>query len=70
VRAPGSRTPLLPGWGALTGTYHTGGRMTFALPVSRHTSVKLYASTGVSTRTSSNFDMVGIYVQYRWGRGL
>jgi len=50
--------------------YYTGGRTTFALPVSRHTSVKFYASNGVSTRTGSNFDMVGVYVQYCWGRGL
>ena len=31
-----------------------------ALPVNRHTSVKLYGSTGVSTRTGSDFDAVGI----------
>jgi hypothetical protein len=38
--------------------------------VNRHTSVKLYGSTGVSTRTGSDFDAVGIVVQYRWGAGL
>ena len=43
---------------------------TFALPVNRHNSVKLYASTGVSTRTGSDFDVVGIAWQYRWGGGL
>jgi hypothetical protein len=43
---------------------------TVALPVNRHTSFKLYASTGVSTRTGSNFDAVGIAWQYRWGGGL
>jgi hypothetical protein len=43
--------------------------LTFALPVNRHNSVKLYASTGVSTRTGSNFDAVGIAWQYRWGGG-
>jgi hypothetical protein len=36
----------------------------------RHNSVKLYASTGVSTRTGSNFDTVGIAWQYRWGGGF
>jgi hypothetical protein len=41
-----------------------------ALPVDRHNSVKLYASTGVSTRTGSDFDAVGIAWQYRWGGGL
>jgi hypothetical protein len=43
---------------------------TVALPVNRHTAVKLYGSTGVSTRTGSDFDAVGIAVQYRWGGGL
>ena len=44
--------------------------VTMALPVNRYTSVKLYASTGVSTRTGSDFDAVGIAWQYRWGGGL
>jgi hypothetical protein len=44
--------------------------VTMALPVNRYTSVKLYASTGVSTRTGSDFDVVGIAWQYRWGGGL
>ena len=43
---------------------------TLALPVSRHHSVKLYGSTGVSTRTGSDFDAAGIAWQYRWGGGL
>jgi hypothetical protein len=43
---------------------------TIALPVNRYHSVKLYASTGVSTRTGSDFDAVGIAWQYRWGGGL
>jgi hypothetical protein len=43
--------------------------VTVALPVNRHTSVKLYGSTGVSTRTGSDFDAVGILVRYRWGGG-
>ena len=44
--------------------------VTVALPVNRHTSVKLYGSTGVSTRTGSNFNAGGIVLQYRWGGGL
>ncbi len=44
--------------------------ITVALPVDRHHSVKLYASTGVSTRTGSDFDAIGIAWQYRWGGGL
>ena len=43
---------------------------TVALPVSRHHSIKLYASHGVSTRTGSDFDTVGMAWQFRWGGGL
>jgi Putative MetA-pathway of phenol degradation len=43
---------------------------TIALPVNRYNSVKFYASTGVSTRTGSDFNAVGIAWQYRWGGGL
>ena len=43
---------------------------TVALPVSRHHSIKLYASTGASTRTGSDFDTVGMAWQFRWGGGL
>jgi hypothetical protein len=44
--------------------------LTVALPVNRHNSLKLYASTGVFTRTGSDFDTVGVAWQYRWGGGL
>jgi hypothetical protein len=44
--------------------------VTVALPVNRYTSIKLYGSTGVSTRTGSNFNAGGIVLQYRWGGGL
>ncbi len=44
--------------------------LTLALPVNKHNSVKLYGSTGVSTRTGSDFDAVGLAWQYRWGGGL
>jgi hypothetical protein len=75
-------------WGAVDGTYYTGGRTTLdgvegddlqkntrvgatlSLPVTRRHSLKLSASTGVSTRTGSDFDAVGIAWQYRWGGGL
>ena len=43
---------------------------TVALPVNRYTSIKLYGSTGVSTRTGSDFNAGGIVWQYRWGGGL
>jgi hypothetical protein len=43
---------------------------TLALPLSLHNSLKLYYSTGVSTRTGSDFDLIGVIWQYRWGGGL
>ncbi|HBJ86458.1 MAG TPA: transporter [Verrucomicrobiales bacterium] len=43
--------------------------VTVALPVDRHNAVKLNASTGTSTRTGSDFNLVGIAWQYRWGAG-
>jgi hypothetical protein len=43
---------------------------TFVLPVNRHNSIKLYVSTGLSTRTGSDFTTGGIAWQYRWGGGL
>jgi hypothetical protein len=44
--------------------------VTVALPVHRYLSVKLYGSTGVSTRTGSDFTAGGLFFQYRWGGGL
>jgi Putative MetA-pathway of phenol degradation len=44
--------------------------LTFTLPINRNNSLKLYANTGVSTRTGSDFDALGIAWQYRWGGGL
>jgi hypothetical protein len=43
---------------------------TLALPVSLRQSLKLYASTGVYTRTGENYNLVGVAWQYRWGGGL
>ena len=43
---------------------------TVALPVNRQNSVKLYFSTGVSTRAGTDFDAAGIVWQYRFGGGL
>lgn len=57
---------LIAGYG-----YAEGGLVTNpALPVDRHHSVKLYASTGVSTRIGTDSDTIGIAWQYRWGGGL
>jgi hypothetical protein len=44
--------------------------LTLTLPVNRYNSVKLYGSTGVYTKTGSDFDLVGIAWQFRWGGGL
>ena len=41
-----------------------------ALPVNRNNSIKFNASTGVSTRTGSDYNLFGVYWQYRWGDGL
>lgn len=44
--------------------------VTVGLPVNRNNSIKLYGSTGVSTRSGSEFDLVGAVWQCRWGNGL
>jgi hypothetical protein len=44
--------------------------LTLALPIDRHYSVKLNASSGISTRTGTSFDILGLVLQYRWGAGL
>jgi hypothetical protein len=44
--------------------------LTAALSMSRHHSIKLNGSTGVYSRTDSNFWAVGIAWQYRWGGGI
>jgi len=43
---------------------------TLSLPVNKKHSVKLYFSSGVSTRTGSDFDTYGLAWQYRWGGGI
>jgi hypothetical protein len=48
----------------------TRAGLTVAVPVNRRHSVKLYGSTGTSSRTGSNFDVVGVAWQYRWGGGF
>jgi hypothetical protein len=44
--------------------------LTFALPLNLHHSLKFTFSTGVSTRTGTDFTSVGVFWQYRWGGGL
>lgn len=43
---------------------------TLALSVTRHHSIKLYASKAIVTRFGGDFDTIGMAFQYRWGGGL
>jgi hypothetical protein len=44
--------------------------LTFSIPLGRQQSLKLYASTGASTRVGGDWDAFGIAWQVRWGGGL
>ena len=44
--------------------------LTVAVPLGIHHSVKVNMSTGVSTRTGSDYDIAGLIWQYRWGKGI
>ena len=41
--------------------------LTVVLPVNRQNSLKIYASSGVTTRAGGDFDAVGAAWQYHWG---
>ena len=43
--------------------------ITIALPLGRHFALRLYGSSGVYTRTGTNFDAAGLALTYRWGGG-
>jgi Putative MetA-pathway of phenol degradation len=43
---------------------------TFAYSLARHNSIKLYFSSGLASRTGTDFRIFGIAWQYRWGAGL
>ncbi|MGE5089947.1 MAG: transporter [Candidatus Levyibacteriota bacterium] len=43
---------------------------TAAFPIDARSSLKVYASSGVSARTGNNFDLFGVAWQYRWGAGM
>ena len=43
--------------------------MTVALSLDRQNSIKFNGSTGLYTRTGSEFSIVGVAWQYRWGAG-
>ena len=44
--------------------------LTVAIPLNLHHSLKINLSTGVSTRTGSDYDVAGLIWQYRWGKGI
>ena len=44
--------------------------LTVAVPIDRYYAIKFNASSGISTRTGTNFDTAGVVLQYRWGAGL
>ena len=44
--------------------------LTIAVPIDRYYAIKFNASSGISTRTGSDFDTIGVVGQYRWGAGL
>ena len=48
---------------------NTRAGLTLALPVDRNNSIKLNASTGITSRTGSEFSAIGAAWQYRWGAG-
>ena len=48
---------------------NTRAGFTVALPIDRQNSLKLSASTGITTRTGSEFSALGVAWQYRWGDG-
>jgi hypothetical protein len=41
---------------------------TMAMPINRNHSIKLFGNSGVSTRTGTDYDSLGIAWQYRWGK--
>ena len=43
---------------------------TVAFPLNQKNSVKVFANSGTHTNIGSDYDMAGIFWQYRWGGGL
>ena len=52
----------------LQNNWRTG--FTLAIPIDRRHSIKLLGSSGVSTRTGTDYDSLGLFWQYRWGGGI
>jgi hypothetical protein len=64
----GGRTTINGVHGESLADARVGG--TLAIPIDRHNSIKLTASTGAYARTGGNFTTAGIAWQFRWGGGL
>jgi len=43
---------------------------TLAIPVDKYNSIKVLASTGINTRTGTDYDSISVIWQNRWGAGL
>jgi hypothetical protein len=58
--------------GKRSDTFYSNSRLgaTLAIPLNRNNSIKLYGSTSLHTTAGTEFDLVGIVWQYRWGGGL
>ncbi len=58
--------------GTKTDTFYSNSRLgaTLAVPVNQNNSIKLYGSTSIHTSAGTQFDLLGIVWQYRWGGGL
>jgi hypothetical protein len=76
VRASPGRTCCTAGKTSIDGVDkndlldNTRTGFTVAMPVDRHNSVKIFGSTGVSTRTGTDYDSLGVVWQYRGGAGI
>lgn len=44
--------------------------LTIAIPIDKYNSIKVLASSGLSTRTGTDYDSLSVFWQYRWGAGL
>jgi hypothetical protein len=61
---------LIDGIGNNDSLDNTRTGFTVAMPVNRNNSIKIFGSTGVSTRTGTDYDSLGVVWQYRWGAGI
>jgi hypothetical protein len=58
--------------GVLNNDLQSNGRLglTLSVPINRRQSLKFGGSRGVATRTGTDFDLLAVAWQYRWGGGL